>query len=85
MTEYLLMKRGLYYRPNAQGYTSELLEAGFYSASESASRCEGVPGVTRLRLDHALDNIDAERTKLKARMAELDQFERKALGLRCDG
>jgi hypothetical protein len=82
MTEYLLMKRGYYYRPKAQGYTSSLLEAGLYSAEESLERCEKSDGVTRRRLIDALDDIDAERQKLRARLDELDDIERRALGLR---
>lgn len=84
MTEYLLMKRGLYYRPKAEGYTSSLLFAGLYSAEEAAERCEKSTGVTKKRLIDTLDEIDKERKQLQARMDELDQFERNALGLRGD-
>jgi hypothetical protein len=30
MADYLVMKRGLYYRPNEQGYTASISEAGRY-------------------------------------------------------
>jgi hypothetical protein len=85
MTEYILMKRGLYYRPNAQGYTPTLLHAGIYSAEEAAERCEKSAGVTKKRLIDTLAEIDLERKDLHARLGELDRFERKALGLRDDG
>lgn len=35
---YLILKRGLYYRPNSQGYTPVKEEAGRYSLEEVAER-----------------------------------------------
>lgn len=80
--DYVLIKRGLYYRPKAQGYTSSLLDAGLYSDEESRERCEGSDGVTRKRLIDVVDDIDAERNKLAERIAVLDQLRKSALGLR---
>jgi hypothetical protein len=83
--QYILMKRGLYYRPDAAGYASSLLDAGLYSRSEATKRCAQAPDVTMKRLIETIDAIDVERAELKGRLALLDKFERKALGLRCDG
>lgn len=35
VSQWTLMKRGYYYRPNAQGYTSNLAEAGRYTEAEA--------------------------------------------------
>ena len=35
--DYVLIKRGLYWRPGAQGYTGLLSEAGRYSAADAAA------------------------------------------------
>lgn len=34
---YLIRKRGMYYRPNSQGYTTNLIQAGRYTRSEAES------------------------------------------------
>ena len=36
--EYLLMKRGLFWRPNYCGYTSKIEEAGLYEERDAKSR-----------------------------------------------
>lgn len=39
--EYVLIKRGLYWRPNSQGYTGLLVEAGLYSLAEAKEAMKG--------------------------------------------
>jgi hypothetical protein len=78
--EYVLIKRGLYYRPDAHGYTRSLAEAGIYNGVKADCHCQ-VPGVTKKRLIDLLKEIDAEREAINTRLAELDKFERRALGL----
>ena len=39
-----LVKRGLYYRPNAAGYTSEILEAGIFSEAVALSHVRSTAG-----------------------------------------
>lgn len=79
--EFVLIKRGLYYRPDARGYTRSLAEAGIYNRVKADCHCQ-VPGVTKKRLVDLLTEIDTERGQLQARLDELDKFERHALGLR---
>ncbi|MCF4166375.1 hypothetical protein L2U69_12030 [Zavarzinia compransoris] len=65
MTErnnYLLMKRGLYYRPAAQGYTSIKDEAGRYSASAATPE----DGVTAIHEDAALEYSPAGNIEVAA-------------------
>lgn len=45
---YLLMKRGLFYRPNAMGYTGIRDEAGRYSAVDAKSHADPISGVTMI-------------------------------------
>lgn len=33
--QFLILKRGLYYRPNSQGYTTNVVEAGLYSFEDA--------------------------------------------------
>lgn len=43
--DWVVRKGGYFYRPNAAGYTSDILQAGFYderSAKAHAHDCEGV-------------------------------------------
>ena len=54
-TGYVLVKRGLYYRPNAQGYTGILAQAGIYSDEESARRIDEEGGVTRVKFANAAE------------------------------
>ncbi len=50
---YVLIKRGLYWRPNAQGYTGILSEAGIYSDEDSAAYLD--EGVTRQLASAAME------------------------------
>jgi len=46
--DYVLVKRGLYYRPNSMGYTGVLDDAGRYTAEEArfhSDHCDGVRGI----------------------------------------
>ncbi|TXN24009.1 hypothetical protein [Methylobacterium sp. WL9] len=47
---YVLMKRGLYWCPNGQGYTGVLAEAGRYSEEAARARHGHEPGSTTMRL-----------------------------------
>jgi hypothetical protein len=52
-TPWLLMKRGLYYRPNDCGYTGIRDHAGRYSAEDAKARLHD--GVTMVREDVAAE------------------------------
>lgn len=61
---WVLIKRGLYWRPNAQGYTGILAQAGIYTDEDSAAYLD--EGVTRMRFSEAAEVakatfIDIER------------------------
>lgn len=43
---YLILKRGLYYRPNAMGYTGIRDRAGRYSLADAQARADPISGVT---------------------------------------
>lgn len=44
--QFLLKKRGYFYRPNARGYTADVAEAGLYDRKEAEERARMSPGVT---------------------------------------
>lgn len=52
---FLLMKRGLYYRPNAMGYTGIKDHAGRYTKAEAESHADPVSGVTAVAASDAPD------------------------------
>lgn len=55
-TKYLLIKRGLYWRPDSCGYTGLKREAGRYDETDASCRChdEGTPfGVTMIAEEDA--------------------------------
>jgi len=56
---FLLMKRGLYYRPNAMGYTGIKDHAGRYTEDEARSHAEWPSGVTAIRAVDAPDFSEA--------------------------
>ncbi len=84
MTQYILIKRGMYYRPEAKGYTRSFLDAGLFDTAEAMSRAR-VPGVLMKSIDQCLADIDGERRTIRQRLDALDKHERHVLGLRVDG
>lgn len=84
MTQYILIKRGMYYRPEAKGYTRSFLDAGLFNTDEALSRAR-VPGVLMKSIDQCLADIDGERRTIRQRLDALDKHERHVLGLRVDG
>jgi len=52
---YLLIKRGLYYRPNNQGYTGKRSEAGRYPETDA----DDMSGVTAVHEDNAAEYAPA--------------------------
>lgn len=79
MSQYFLIKRGLYYRPDGKGYTESIIEAGLYSLTEAIERVNGSDGVTMKSVDQMLHEIDAQRENMREKLALLDKFERHAL------
>lgn len=75
--EYVLLKRGLYWRPGSFGYTESILEAGLFSEEESAQAVErgrfNPPElqVTRMELGEALE---LAATSARAAAADLDRY-----------
>lgn len=86
---YLLIKRGLYYRPNNQGYTGKRSEAGRYPETDA----DDMSGVTAVHEDNAaeyapacwqetinqdlrerLDAAERERDALREALQETDDF-----------
>ena len=54
-TQYVICKRGLYYRPKAQGYVGIKEWAGVYSKEEAEARSSPDTGVTSMPYDEAPD------------------------------
>ena len=73
---WVVIKRGLYWRPNSQGYTGLLSQAGVYSDEESAVLADGVD-VTRQSFKEAAEVMPATYTDI-----ERDYWRDEALRLR---
>lgn len=84
---YVIMKRGYYYRPKAQGYTSVLAEAGRFTLAEAKAQSNHEPPrVTYRRLSEAhelsagaplevqLDHAHSKIARLKAALDEIDKL-----------
>ena len=88
MSQYVLIKRGLYYRPKARGYTEHLSEAGMFDKAEALKRASSVSaqtdGVHMKHVDTLLSEIDKERCELSLKLTRLDAAERHILGLRVE-
>lgn len=64
MQKYFLMKRGLYYRPNSAGYTSEIVEAGVYGEDEvKGYKAEPAMGVSVIPIGQ--EHIDELQRKIE--------------------
>lgn len=70
-TRYFISKRGLWFRPGAQGYTNSLAEAGRFN-EEEAAKYRGLHG-------HYVMTPEGAANRLKA---ELEQAEERVYALR---
>lgn len=75
MTDYLLVKRGLYYRPNNAGYTTLKADAGRYSKADERPEC-GVTAVLASEAGavapggHEIDHLRYERATMLEALEE---------------
>lgn len=76
-TEWVLVKRGLYWRPNGQGYTGLKRDAGRYAEAEAGDYADHGDGTTKMLLAEApeiapacYDDIALEYYKERAEAAE---------------
>lgn len=75
---YLIMKRGLYYRPNSCGYTGIRDNAGRYTLAEAQEHADPISGVTFVHESEAEEFSDAcydnlARDHLRAQVTDLRQ------------
>lgn len=66
---FVLVKRGLFWRPNAAGYADGILYAGAYSPEEAEGHAGGSSGeVNKIPLPDAINERLGERPHLDARV-----------------
>lgn len=65
---YLISRHGGWFRPDAQGYTNSLSEAGIFTADE-ARRYIDVDGLSVVPAGHVITGIDWEIADLEKRLA----------------
>lgn len=78
MRAYVLIKRGLYWRPNAMGYTGVLAEAGLYTEAEASARSRpGEDGVTMQLASEATEFAPAcwQETKIAVLSQQVAQLQ----------
>lgn len=71
MTQFYLKKRGLWYRPNAAGYTANILDAGRFDQADALKRAGVVEGVTAHSEREVKAGIWAEMQTSLKRTADL--------------
>src|SRR3546814_15156372 len=62
--DHFILRHGLYFRPNAAGYTNEISQAGLYSERET-KRFLSAEGVTVQSISESGDQIDKDIDRLK--------------------
>src|SRR3546814_15511361 len=70
--DHFILRHGLYFRPNAAGYTNEISQAGLYSERET-KRFLSAQGVTVQSIRESGDQIDKDHAPMKP---EADSTER---------
>ncbi len=61
MSEYVLIRNGDFFRPDAKGYTASRAEAGLFSKEAAQDHCIRTEGVTRWKLSE-VDEVAPVRT-----------------------
>ena len=72
---YVVIKRGLFWRPEDKGYTSEINEAGRYTKEEAQDRCHGGEQPVTMALAsefQTTESIKAENSQLRTDLAALE-------------
>ena len=65
---YVVIKRGLFWRPEDKGYTAKIEEAGRYTKEEAESRCHGGEQPVTMALEsefQTTESIKAENSQLR--------------------
>lgn len=70
---YLLKRNGLWYRPDACGYTSIISCAGRYTKDEAEDHCRA-SGVTAHSVSSLVDETEIRREELRLESAQLDNL-----------
>jgi len=71
--QYIIRRNGSYFRPNAAGYTTSLLEAGLYSR-EDAESFQTKDGTTAVRFGDCLHAIEDELATAETRVRALKEM-----------
>jgi len=80
MEPWVIVKRGAYYRPDYQGYTSSIEHAGLYSKEDAEERAAGDPAmITAFPLAHFRDEAQRVFDEAKAALDKFDSIPPKPL------
>src|SRR3546814_10946314 len=87
--DHFILRHGLYFRPNAAGYTNEISQAGLYSERET-KRFLSAEGVTVQSISESGDQIDKDIDRLKTEADRLHadiskRSEARRVGKECVG
>lgn len=72
--EWVIRKHGMFYRPNAAGYTNDILRAGFFDERTAKAHADDGAGVTAHPVKEFIDQIDTSIAETKAYLAKLQNL-----------
>lgn len=71
--EWLIVKRGYFYRPNRQGYTSSVQEAGRYTYAEAKAEVDNEPASISMQLVTEAKDVQDIPAAIRDRLAQLER------------
>lgn len=82
---YLIQRRGVWYRPRAHGYTTDIAEAGRFTHAQAERHYAQAEGVVILPVTSQADKIADRRAALLDKVGRLEELLMAVVEARRDG